>query len=479
MSKKFFLMLTGLVLVASCQAGGDPNARTLRIHNWGDYIDEDVVDLFIEHFEEEYDEHINVEYSTYDVNETVYNQIANLGQQFDLIAPSEYMIQRMIEEDMLIKLDRDSITGEYENVPHYNEFASPFLKDVFESITIDSKPGESIADYAVGYMWGTVGIVYDPADIDEDDVQSWQVLYDTKYAKNFTIKNSVREAYLIGIMDVFKDELDQLYQDYLDEILTIDQYNDQLTDYINNYDSDTIIAVEQSLLALKENSRGLEIDSGKNDIVSGKIDMQVAWSGDAVYSMELTEGSRDLEYVIPSEGSNIWFDGWVMPQGADTELAQAFVDFVSQPEIAILNMDYIGYTSFIGGQEVLDRVEEMADDEDDEITLDLSYFFAGSGDIASDAIISVSVENNRFVATQYPDMDRIIRCGVMRNFPPEANELIVAMWSRVRTTTISPLTIGIVVGVGVVGLATAVYFYIASKNSKRGRRRQANKKASS
>jgi len=472
MKKKLVSALAALLLLAGCNSGGSNSDLTLRVYNWGGYIYEQenpedvpsVINQFETWYEATYGQSVTVEYSTYDVNETAYSQVAKLGRQFDLVAPSEYMIQKMMKEDLLEKYDHEP-DGSYTYLPYYNEFASPYLKQVFEDLQVE---GEPVSDYAAGYMWGTVGIIYDPAIVTPTDATSWRVLYDQQYYKKATIKNSMRETYMVGVIDVYHDEIMTARQDYLDSVTTAAEYNAILANIINRSDPDTLVLVEESLRALKANSYGLEVDSGKNDIASGKIGMQMSWSGDAVYSMDLVEeeSSKELEYVVPEEGGNIWFDAWVMPKGAQTRLAQEFVNFVSNPEIAILNMDYIGYTSFIAGQDVLDRVHDMADPTGT-FDLDLSYFFAGTVDGAADMVVT-TVEN-RQLQTQYPDQETITRCIVMRDFG-DSNEAVVELWARIKTSTIDPVTIIVIVSVAVLGIGVGLYFFFKKKNTKRARR---------
>jgi len=472
MKKTWIVALATLGLLAGCQGENGDAELTLRVFNWGGYIYEqetssdpkNVTTQFEEYYLATYGQRLKVEYSTYDVNETAYSQVAKLGRQFDLVAPSEYMIQIMMKEGLLEKYDREP-DGSYTYLPYYNDYASPYLKNIFEELIVNTEP---VSDYAAGYMWGTVGIVYDPEIIDPTDATSWEVLYDTDYAKQATIKNSMRETYMIGVIDVYRDELMELREQYLDLEIDADEYNNQIGTIINRSDPDTIAAVEVSLRALKANSYGLEVDSGKNDIASGKIGMQVSWSGDAVYSMDLVEEetNKELEYLVPHEGGNIWFDGWIMPKGSQTRLAQEFVNFVSNPDIAILNMDYIGYTSFIAGQDVLDRVQDMEDSEGG-YELDLSYFFTGTVDPSAD--MTVTTIQNRQLHTQYPDQETITRSAVMRDFG-EDTAAIVELWSRVKTSTVEPLTLVLIGSGAIIAVGLGLFFFFKKKTTKRSRR---------
>ena len=291
------------------------------------------------------------------------------------------------------------------------------------------------------------------------------------------------------------------YNAEIDKIFNMDE------NYVGNK-KDVIYNVLDDLHELKKNIRGLEVDTGKNDIVNGYIGVNCAWSGDAVYSMELGEAadpSVSLWYSVPEEGSNIWFDGWCMPKNSNRTstqkaLAMEFLNFISSPAVAALNMESTGYTSFAGGDSILDLVrewydcryneetEEFEEVEADEIAanlesgdwqeVDLSYFF-------KDTLVDYEDEDMKFYTNedtgfylpfkedgniscggaffcQYPDEEVINRCCVMKDFG-EYNETITKMWEQFKSTTLEPwafvllaLEVGAALGIG-------VYFFIKKK----------------
>ena len=255
----------------------------------------------------------------------------------------------------------------------------------------------------------------------------------------------------------------------------------------------------------------MEVDSGKQDIVTGKIGINFAWSGDAVYSMQQAEVEKDLElcYSIPQTGSNIWMDAWCMPKSsrrseAQKELAELFLDFLSTPEITAQNMEYTGYTPFTAGNEILDLTrswydfrynEETEEFENVQYTaeameelelqkVDLSYFFEGTleDEYASDpnACIFYSdcylpysyededgniIENNcvgREFFTQFPDEDTINRCAVMRDFGPQ-NEAVLKMWEKFKSDALPVWAIVLFIVEGTVILGTVGYFIVSKK----------------
>ena len=333
----FCFLLPFVLLLAGC--GKEQKKEVLRVYNWEDYISEptqnsdgtsenDYVDLVAE-FEKEYG--VTVEYSTFGTNENMYNELKINPGAYDLVCPSDYMIMKMISEDMV-----EPFTDDFLQNSTYMRYASPYIKELFEE--------KGWTKYAVAYMWGTMGYVYNPelSDTVEEDLSSWTGLWQEKYASVATIKDSVRDSYFLGVAAVYRDELMHLKEEHETGKLDRQTYNDKVTEVMNRTDEATIEATKDALLQLKENLYGFEVDSGKQDMVVGRISINFAWSGDAVYTMDDAEpyfneetGKEEpgiyLNYIVPEECSNIWFDGWVMPKGANVELAQKFYRFPLPP----------------------------------------------------------------------------------------------------------------------------------------------------
>ena len=452
----------------------DSDTETLMVYNWGDYIydgsdplyddEENEIEGIITQFENYYAEShpgkkVRVEYETFDTNEVMLNEIKTGKTQYDLICPSDYIIQKMSREGLLEKIDLSQI-------PNYTKYASKYLQDLFAANGWD--------EYACGYMWGTMGLTYNPENVDPYDMKSWQSLWSIDYNKKILIKDSMRDTYLVGIMKVYRQELDEAKEKYESGLLTAQQYNDIITEIFNRHDDETLGSVSEALLTLKKNIYGFEVDSGKNDIVTGKVDINLAWSGDAVFSMDTAEEEDNviLNYSVPEEGSNIWFDGWCMPKGANKELAYEFINFLSLPSIARLNMEYIGYTSFIAGDEILDMVWDWYGDEEGEYSVDLSYFFDGtlSDEYDASKMVVKTAELGRQFSAQYPSLDVVNRCAVMQDFGDE-NEKVVAMWEVIKTNDVPTWVIITVVAIIVCGAgAYAISKYNKTKNRRRRRR---------
>lgn len=378
--KKIYLLLINFILllvIISILPNGIINAKsefegqTLTIYNVEDYIsqgNDGCVDI-IGKFEEEYG--VNVNYYTYDTNETMYNQFTLQKEgTYDLICTSDYMIQKLIKEELVIPMD-DFNT----HIPNYEKYAAKSLREKLRQMEVLYKGNTvNLDEFAVGYMWGTLGIIYDPSYTDtiEEDVKSWDVFWNTDYEYVISIKNSIRDAFVVGLMHGYSksDEFIELMNNYLNNPTLENQskYNEMIQDIFDfkldgslessNENYEKINTVKEELISLKDNIFGFEVDSGKNDIITGKIKLNLAYSGDAVYSIyqALEEQDKVLQYYVPEDGSNIWYDAWTLPKGANKELAYAFLNFLSDPQNAADNMEYIGYTPYIVGDELLSYV---------------------------------------------------------------------------------------------------------------------------
>lgn len=503
-----FVMAFGCVLpLASC---GNEEIEYLNVYNAEEYISEededwgtiDVLAAFEEYASEKRGHTVKVRYSTFGTLENMYNELqltkhkknGGYTYNYDLVCPSDYMIQRMIAEDMLEKFDVDD-DGNYVSVTNYNEYASGFITDLFKT--------KGWNEYAVGYMWGTMGFIYNPDIIDENEAAHWELPWNVYYKNLGTIKDSIRDTYALAVGYVYRDCLTKLNELYTSGNLGTEEYRDILVKIFNNVDSDLVSDVEnletvkstenkdgvdkaisiikeavaalngettvavagRELKTLKNNVYGFEVDSGKKDMAAGKIAINFAWSGDAAYTLDLAdedENGAELYYTVPEEGSNIWFDAWVMPKGANKELAQMFVDFLSDPEIAISNMDYIGYVSPIAGEQVFEHICDAEDgydlvsepDDDHPVMLDYSYFFTN----VENAVVYSSEDNiGRQLTTQYPTKDIVDRCAIMTAFSRHELKLVNEMWSDVKVGNVPVwLMIGIPVLLGVIIIAAIV-----------------------
>lgn len=433
-----FAMVAFLAVGAFPACSQQSSDNVLRVASWDEYIDEGsdggkaMYEEFEDWYEETYGEEIVVEYLTLQDNETMYNKI-KMGDKYDLLCPSEYMIMKLAAEDLLQKLP-DGFFDESDPNNHYIRNVSPYIKDVFSSDDMKLTGGK-ISEYAAGYMWGTTGFVFNPERVDRNDVKSWKVFLNEKYDRKLTAKDNVRDSYFAGLGMYYEDELLALRNGFEAGTISKAAYKQALFEKMN--DANAMSEVQKLLAQMRGNLYGLETDEGKLDIITGRFDVSYQWSGDAVYILDSGEDDEiaaepvTLEYCIPEAASNLWFDGWVMMKGANEKAATAFINYLSMPENAVRNMDYIGYTSCIAGDTVFDYIAEKygaADDEESE-AYDLSYFF-GDGHVLQAPLSQTRYHRQLFA--QYPTTDAIDRLVVMTYFDKATNEKANRMWNNIK-----------------------------------------------
>lgn len=401
-----FCILTGLLLslFTACERSEESRSHVLKIYNWADYIDEDVLAEFPEWYKEQTGEDIQIIYQVFDINEIMLTKIERGHEDFDLICPSEYIIERMLKKDLLLPLDTN-----FGKTPDYLHNVSPYIEDQLNKLSVD---GRITSDYVVPYMWGTAGILYNKNFIPEEEVLSWECLWNPKNARKVLMKDSYRDAYGTAIIYAHAKELEE-------GKVTVEQL-------MNDNSEKAIDLAETYLKKLKPNIAGWEADFGKEMMTKNKAWLNLTWSGDAVWAIEEADAvGVDLGYEVPLEGSNIWYDGWAIPKYArNVRAASYFINYLCRPEIALRNMDAIGYVSAVATSEVLDAKIDTSFTE----FSDLSYFFGPGAD---------SIQIN---TVQYPDRKVVERCAMIRDFGDQT-EPVLEMWSRVKGDN---LNIGIV-----------------------------------
>ena len=418
-----------------------------------DYIDTDVLGAFEE------ETGVKVNYLTFATNEEMYNELLKDKNAVDLICPSEYMIMKMRDEGLLKKFDTPQ---------NFADYGSDYIKQKFKQAPLNIMDEDESKTYAIGYMWGTIGVIYRTEDVDGELLKSWSSLW-SEFDGKLTVKDSIRDTYFMALADVYKDELISWKDKLAGSECSAEDYNAAITEIFNRTDKETVDKVEKSLLDLKGKLYGFEVDAGKSDILTGKINVNVAWSGDAVFSIdqglydedgEPLENQVVLGYAVPEEGSNVWFDGYVMTANADEENSLKFLDYLCSPEVATLNMDYTGYTSCIVGDEVFEYVKETYSDDESEDTVDLRYFFDPNGTNPDPEayVINVAEELKYMFYAQYPTEDVLTRCAVMKNFDGDELGRINEMWKKIKLITFSTGKIIAIVSAFVLAAAAiAVY----------------------
>ncbi|MBS5934662.1 MAG: extracellular solute-binding protein [Clostridiales bacterium] len=269
--------------------------NTLNVYNWGEYIDPEVITMF------EKETGIDVVYDEFEMNEEMYSKVETGAVKYDVVCPSDYTIQRMIEADLLAELN-------YDNIPNIKYIGKDYLQsaEAFD-------PGNK---YAIPYCWGTVGILYNKTMVDEP-IDSWSAIFDEKYKNNILMINSVRDAMGIALK----------YLGYS----------------LNSTDRDELEEATNLLKEQKPLVQSYVVDQVRDKMIGNNAAIGIIYSGEAIYTRR---ENPDLEYVVPKEGSNIWIDGWVIPKNSENkENAEKFINFLCRPDIALLNFDYITYST--------------------------------------------------------------------------------------------------------------------------------------
>lgn len=437
MMKKLIYFIAAALMFAACSSGRD---NILKVYNWADYIDEDLLGEFEQWYYEQTGEEVQIIYQTFDINETMLSKIELGHEDYDVVCPSDYIIERMLSNDLLIPINKD-----FGDTPNYMGNVSPYIAEMFKQIKSDGKDAN---DYSVGYMWGTVGLIYNPKYIQDHEVVTWDVLRNPAYKGKVLMKDAFRDVYTSFLVALNGEAIDRGEKDL--GTIAFD-------------DSDESIAlVEEYLNSFKESVAGWEADFGKEQMTKELAWINLSWSGDAQWAIdEAAEIGMELRYAIPQTGSSVWFDGWVIPKYArNVKAASYFINFMCMPENALRNMDMTGYVSAVGGYHVL---EYMQDEEYDPI--DASYFFGPAAD-------SVCVN-----PVMYPDRAIIERCAMMHD---SGTEKLLRMWSRVKGDSASAWTY-ILICLVFMGLIAAVivkytrnYYrrqYYAKKRKRRNQKK--------
>ena len=297
-------------------ASGSADGGELYVYNWGEYIDEDV----ISQFEEETG--ITVVYDLFETNEEMYPVIEAGAVNYDVVCPSDYMIQKMRENDLLAELNFDNIPNIAQIDPAYMEMSQAFDPE---------------NKYSVPYCWGTVGILYNTRLLDELGVPAptkWADLWDERLSGEILMQDSVRDAFMVALKK--------------------DGYS------MNSESKDELEQAKQELIDQKPLVQAYVIDQVRDKMIGGEAAVGVIYSGEMLYIQDEVANlglDYDLEYVIPEEGTNLWLDSWVIPKNAkNKENAEKWIDFMCRPEIAKANFEYITYpTPNKGAFELLDE----------------------------------------------------------------------------------------------------------------------------
>ncbi|MBF4501767.1 ABC transporter substrate-binding protein [Savagea sp. SN6] len=286
-------MMLGIVWKLE-QGSASGTTDSITVYNWGDYIDPDVLKQF------EQETGIKVIYETFDSNEGMMGKIEQGGTNYDITAPSEYMIEMMMEKDLLLPLDH-SLLPNLKNI-------DPYFLDL---------PFDPANRYSIPYFWGSLGIAFNPTLLEGQTFESWDNLWDPSLKQRVILVDSAREVVGMGLNSL--------------------HYS------LNSTDPDEIQEAMDKLALLTPNVKAVIGDEVTQLMVNEEAAVALTWSGQAA---DMMNSNENIDYIVPEEGSNLWFDNFVIPRTAkNIEGAHAFLNFLLRPDIAAQNTDYVGYTT--------------------------------------------------------------------------------------------------------------------------------------
>ena len=344
------------LLVLAVTAGGiyysfqgqKRSKQKVIVYNWGEYLDPEVITMFEE------ETGIDVIYEEFETNEIMYPKVQSGAIAYDVVCPSDYMIQKMLDNGLLAEIN-------FDNVPN--------LKNIGQRYMDKSREFDPENKYSVPYCWGTVGILYNKTMVDEP-IDSWSILWDDKYRDNILMPDSVRDAFGVTLK----------YLGYS----------------LNSTDLDELTEAMNLLIVQKPLVQAYVIDQVRDKMIGNEAAIGVIYSGEAIYTQN---ENPDLEYVIPKEGSNIWIDSWVIPKNAEhKENAEAFINFLCRPDIALMNFDYITYST------PNTAARELIEDED--------------------------IRNSKIA---FPDDSELEHCETFHYLGDEADAVYMDLWNKVKS----------------------------------------------
>ena len=410
--KKIFTFVLAVTALLFTACNGLDREHQLKVLNWADYIDEDVKENFEQWYYAQTGEKVQLVYETFDINETALTKIEVGHEDYDVFCPSEYIIERMLKKDLILPIQKDLIPDSI----YYFDNISPFVLNKFQQMA--PRYDVQVSDYTVGYMWGTTGFIFNPQFVNREDLMSWGAILDPKFENRILMKDAFRDVYSVLVLYAYREQLEkgELNRDEL----------------VRNITKARVNAVKEILLQAKKQICGWEVDFGKEEMTKGKAWLNLSWSGDAQFAIEeAAEMGVLLDYIVPQEGSNVWFDGWVIPKYAkNVKAATYFIDYMCRADNALANMDEIGYVSCAGGEKAAATIlAEQNDEEEWPETVDASYFFGNEPIRVEDQLLDPHALHLNPV--YYADKSIIDRCALMHD-AGESQEMLLEMWNEIK-----------------------------------------------
>lgn len=361
--------------------------RVLKVYNWGEYIsngDDDTLDIIQEFIDRT---GINTEYTTYATNEEMYAKIASGSAEYDVLIPSDYMIGKLIAEDRLAKLD-------FNNIPNYSK-----IDDTFKNLEFDPNN-----EYSVPYTWGTVGIIYNTTKVDEE-ITSWEILWDDKYSGQILMFNNPRDAFGIALKKLGYSQ--------------------------NSTDRTELDNAKQELIRQKSVVQAYVMDDIFPKMTNGEAALAPYYAGDA---LTMIDDNPDLSFAIPDEGTNTFVDSMVVLKNSkNKDLAEQFINFMLEDDIAKANIEFIGYST------PMSSVRDLLDDE---------------------------LKNSPIA---YPSTELLAKCDTFSNLDDETNTYLLDSWTDVLSSGSDGAkdTIVLVVIAAIIIVAAVAFIIIKKKRDSK------------
>lgn len=408
--KKFVSAIVAAAIATSCMSAltaCTPREEVLKIYNWGDYIEESLIDEFEVWYKKATGKNIEVVYDTFDTNETMLMRIETQKADYDLVCPSDYIAERMINDKLAKKLDKTIFDIDMDTA-------------FYDGLADMVKPFDANNDYYVPYVWGTFGIMYDVDHIapGSDVCKSWSALWSRDWEKNtgkrrVLMKDSVRDAYSVAMIYGNRQKLFEASNGFTD--YEAEEYKKELTSYFSEVTNKSIAAAQKTLINQKPAVYKYEVDNGKEDMLAGTTEawMGLFWSCDVLLVMN-EDGGDHFYYEVPEEGSNVWVDGWLIPKySKNPTAANYFLKFINTHEFAKTNFEWMG--SSMALKSVMDEAKSELE-EDDEFFADFYPEF-----------------KDMYIDTLFPTKEVLSRCGVMRDCGLKKSVDLASMWIDVKT----------------------------------------------
>lgn len=406
--KKLLAVLLSVCLMvgAFCLTGCTPREEVLKVYNWGEYMSRETQEGFESWYKEKTGKNIKVKYSEFETNEEAYIAIATQKSDYDVFCPSDYMVERMKNESLL---------------KEFNEETKQVVKQKIDPriLELSAEAFDENNSYAMPYLWGTIGIMYNVKNsVGQNDevVSSWDALWNETFSKKIYMKDSVRDAYSVALLYHYRDQLKELSKDFTD--YSNEEYQKLLQSIFYEVTDESIAIAKEVLIEQKKLVKNYEVDQAKDDMIADKDGknglLGMFWSCDAGYVMNGDDGdtNKNLRYIVPNEGSNVWVDCWVIPKYAANEsAANLFIQYLCETEVGYDCMDYAGSTT---------AVKAAADEYKADIEADEDGFFNGAPEGFREM----------YMEMMFPTDEVMARCAIMKDFG-EFNDKLNTMWEDV------------------------------------------------